>query len=787
MLLSYLKVAWRSFRRQLGFSLINLLSLTIGLTCALLIYVWVQHELSVDQYHQHKRQLYQTFLRSATPEGSLLGMQPTVSPATSGYLKDQHPEVMETARAGFPGELVFRMGDRVLLESRGLAVEPSYFDLFTVSFLKGDKQSVFRDRYSLILTESMAEKYFGTADPTGKTIRIQERYDFTVTGVIRNFPKNASQSFEFLVPYEFLGNLGQDIRGERYSPCDKWVFAMLREDANLAQLNARISADMLWKPNETTHFDLTLYPYSKVYLLNSNGNVRITVLSGIALLILLIACMNFTNLATARAVVRIKEIGMRKVTGATRQDLMLQFLGESLLMTSVALLLALVCVDLVLIPINRGMDLSLAIPFTDPIVYVVLPALALVTALTSGFYPALYLSRFRPTEVLKQGASAESKAGLRTILIVCQFVVSIVFVIATLIAQKQIDFMQHFDLGVNKSNIVMVPLEGDVREKSDLLKQRLSTIPQISAVATADQMPTAVDGMGFSYERWGTVDAPDRRLVSLHADADYLKVFGMVLSQGRFYDETLSSDGRDTIVVNETALQQAGPEMGLGQPFFYRGKLLTVVGVVHDFQQDQGLTSKPIPMVIRHTREGSRYLFIKIDPAIQASETLLPVVDAIRSICHEFSPGRPLRYQFLSEFSLKTERDMVQTRQILFFSSLLAIVIANVGLLGLSAFIITRRTKEIGIRKVVGASVTELVTLLTRDFTKWILFANGIAWPIAWIVMQRWLEHYAYRTPVTLTPFLMAGLGALLLAVLTICWQAIRAANLNPVENLRYE
>ena len=784
---NYLKISLRSFKRQLPYSMINLLSLTIGLTCVLLIYIWAQSELSMDQYHANKGRLYQMYIKSTTADGSLISMQPTVYPRITSFLSENCPEIERTAKGGFPGEILFRVGDKRLLESGGMATEPAFFDLFTVPFIKGDRDTALSQPSSIVLTESLARKFFGDSDPMGKTLSLQNQYDFTVTGIVEDFPVKSSLQFRFFVPYEFLAKVGQLIDGNRYFPCDKLVYVLLKPGATVDALNRLLHEDTLINPNESMSLELMAYPFVGVYRLNSNGNQKIAALSIIALLILLIACMNYTNLATARAMVRIKEIGMRKVTGATRRELVTQFLSESLFMTFPALLLALIATDLALVPINNITGLSLEIPFSDPLIYLVLPGLTVITALVSGFYPAFYLSRFRPTEVLKQSRGSNEKGSMRTLLIVGQFVVSIVFIIATLVVGNQIGHMKHFNLGVNKNNIIYITLDGSLRDKPHVLEEKLSALPQIVQVTTADQFPTAVDGMGYTINALGTADSPARRLVSLNVDYRFLETFSLEMQQGRFFEKTLSRDQEDSIIVNETALEAAGPECGIGKPFLFQDRSFNLIGVIKDFHHDQRLTGKILPLTIRLRPEGNRYLFVKIDPSIQDAGRLSLIVGQIRSIGDQLSPDRPLRYQFLSDFSLQEERDLMLTGKILKISSGLAIFISCVGLFGLSAFMVTRRTKEIGIRKVVGASVLEILTMLTQDFTKWIVLANLIAWPIAWYTMHLWLENFAFRTPLTFTPFLFAAIGSLILAVFTIIWQTVRAAGANPIQSLRYE
>jgi putative ABC transport system permease protein len=782
MIQNLIKTAIRNIAKHKSDTMINIVGLSIGLTCAILILLWIQDELSMDAYHAQRDHICQAYLKGTQEDQ--ISYQPTTSPAIATILKDEYPEVEEAVRIGNLGEVVLKVGEKRILENAGIAADPSIFDVFTFPFIQGDLKSALNNPHSIILTQSTARKYFGESDAIGKVMRLDNMFDLQVTGVIQDLPRNTSQPFDFIVPFVFLKDLGQDIEGSPFFPCSYLTYVLLKQGIDYQQLSDKVSK-RIFSNGDIISFEIILKPFKETYLFDTDGKTKVAILGLIAFMILGIACINFMNLATARATVRAREIGIRKVSGANQKQIARQFIGESILLTTLAALLALIITEIVLRGFNQMTGKSMAMDFSNPFFLIGLFGLILFTGFLAGLYPAVFLSRFQPVTVLKQQKLASKRAPLRKTLIVTQFVFSIIFLVSTLVMSSQFKYIQNFNLGVNNENILYVRLEGDIQNKYQSLKQELLHNPRILSVTSASNLPTAI--RSGNYFNWGKEDKVGRRICDTYVGYDFIEAFNLKMVEGRFFSQDFPNDARESLVVNEAAIREAGLEDAIGKPFFYGDRYYTLIGIVKDFQNNKTLTRRPDPLSFRLNANGNPIMFVKIDPALKDVGSVTETVNFIRATCDRFSPERPLTFQFLSDYSFEFERATLLVRRIIFYSTIMAIVISCLGLLGLAAFLNAQRTKEIGIRKVLGASVTGIIIRQTKDFTKWVLMANIIAWPIAWYAMNKWLQDFAYRIDVTIWPFMLAGALALVIALLTIGWQAIRAATANPVESLRYE
>jgi putative ABC transport system permease protein len=782
MLSNLIKSTIRNILKYKSYTLINIFGLSIGLTCAILILLWIQGELSMDNYHLKADRICQAYLKGT--QDDITSFQPTVSPAIAVILKTEYPEIEETVRIGSLDEVVLKAGEKRILESGGIAADPSIFNVLSFSRIEGNLESALKNPRSIVLTQSLARKYFGESQVIGRVIRMDNRFDFEVTAVIQDLPPNTYRSFDFIVPFVFLKDTGQDIIGEPFFPCNYITYVLLKPGISQDQLSQKIS-QRIFSSSEVISFEIILKPFREAYFEDTGGKMKIAVLSLVAFLILLIGCINYTNLATARSTSRAREIGIRKVSGSNRSQIAFQFLGESVLITVAAACLAVIMAHLILKSFNELTGKSISMKLLDFSFLGWLIGVIFITGLLAGFYPALFLSRFHPLKVLKQQTHFSKRGLLRKLLIVVQFIFSIIFIIATLIMTRQMRYSENYNLGVNEDNVIYIRLEGDIENRLDPLRHELLSNPQITSVATASNLPTAI--RSGSYFSWGRENEVGRRICETTVDYDFLDVFGLEMAEGRFFMKQFPGDIHESIVVNEAAIREAGLKNAVGKPFYYMDRYYTLIGVVKDFQNNKTLTRLPDPLSFRLNISGNPLLFIKINPQLKDTRTVTETVHWIFATCNRFSPERPLNVQFLSDYSFEFERDMLLVRKILLYSTTMAILISCLGLFGLSAFLNEQRTKEIGIRKVLGASVSRLLIQSSREFSQWVLLSNLIAWPIAWFVMNRWLQNYAYRISIGWWIFALSGGTALLIAFITVSFHAIKAATANPVDSLRYE
>lgn len=780
---NYLKIAFRNIFRNKVYSFINIFGLAIGMACSILIFLWVQDELSFEKHHEKADQIYQAYLKGIKDEN--INFQSTTSPAIAGILRNEYPEIINAVRIGRLGEMVMKYGDKILLESRGVAADPTIFDIFTYPFVNGESRAALTDPYSIVLTEDFAEKYFGNTNPLGKTMKLNNAHDFRVTGVIKNLPLNAYRKLDFIVPFTFLKELGQDIQGRLFYPCSYLTYVLVEENTPYKPLDEKVRKRLLSEGKEIT-FEITLIPLTETYLLDTGGNQKLYAFSFIAVIILVLASINFMNLATARSITRTKEIGMRKVAGATRTQIIRQFLGESLFITFIASLFAILLTELFLSYFNQYTDKQIVVAYTDFKFLLSLLGIVLITGTFSGAYPALFLSSFNPINVFKNKIkSGTGKARLRKTLVVLQFSLSIFFIVCTIIMSRQTNYIRNFDLGMNIDNVIYVRLDGDIRNKYEIVKNELLKNPDIYAVCSASNLPNVI--RSGSFFQWGVNDDHARRMCATRVDYDYLKTFDMKMADGRFYDKTFATDLDNAIIVNETAIRKIGLNAPVNKPFYFGDRYVNLVGVVKDFQHNSPMNVQPEPLALILRPDGNDYLFARINPALKDVHAIASVSEIIKTTCDKFAGDRPLQYNYLSDYRYDRERIIQARQKLIFYSTLLAIIISSLGLFGISSLMYKQRTKEIGIRKALGSSVFNVLALLSREYIIWIAIACATACPLAWYAMQKWLQNFAFQVEIGVWVFLLAGAITFIIAILTISSQAIKAAMANPVESLKYE
>jgi len=781
---SYFKVAFRKIKRQKGYSFINISGLAIGLSCFILIGLWVKDELSFDRFHQKKDRIYRLLNRMSDGQSSS-----SVTYALGPALKEGYFEVEESCRVWpWSGSLV-KYQNKSFEEDNIYLADPSFFKIFSFPLVKGTPESALADKYSVVLTEETAHKYFGNEDPIGKVLHVtQYEADFRVTGVIENIPLNSHLRFDLMARVDFLGE-------DRLARWEEWVapsYVLLRPGVSPTDFGNQI-AD-IYKKNigpEATYVPI-LQQLTNVHLYESGrpGQVRkVYVFSIIAVFILLMACINFMNLATAQSAKRSQEVGIRKVIGAMRRQVVRQFLGEALLNALISLILALIVVESVLPYFNQFTGKSMVLLSGANLTSILtLLLITLGAGLLAGTYPSIFLSSFQPAQTLKSRSPIGNKgAGIRKILIVAQFAISVGLITCTLVVSSQLRFIQNQDLGLDREHVIILYNNPTLRPRFDAFKNFMLTHSGIRDVTTAAQLPTQV-GQSIQIDWEGN---PAQNMLSVDytvVDYDFFKTFDMKILQGRSFSREFGTDEKTACIINETAAKQMGLENPVGTNIYMAHpaweesfRPAQVIGVVKDFHA-RSLHTAIRPFVFRMYKPWHQYAFIKID-GTEIQKTLAQLQAAFE----KYTPGYPFSFEFLDE---AFNRQYISERQLgkLFnWFSLLSIFIACMGLFGLASFITEQKIKEIGIRKVLGASVPGIVSLTTREFIKWVVVANFIAWPVAYYVMYLWLKEFAYKVSIGPVVFALAAGLTLLISMATVSYHSLRAALANPIDSLRYE
>jgi putative ABC transport system permease protein len=755
------------------------------MACTILILLWVQDELSFDKFNKNAENIYRVVENQYYAGGVVFPVAVTPGPLAKS-LKDDYPEIENTARFNFNGGTL-RYNDKIFGEPIAFA-DPAFLEIFSFPLVSGNKNNVLSDLHSIVLTETSAQKYFEDEDPVGKTLILNDSLNLKVTGVLKDIPAKSHLRFEFLVPFEFLKNLGRDM--DQWGNNSFYTYVQLQQGAKVSEINKKIKG-VIKKNNEGSATELELQPLLKIHLysagkyaadIGGHGNIEyVNIFSLVALIVLFIACINFMNLSTARATKRAKEVGLRKVIGAARLQIVKQFYIESILFAFIALLIALTISDLLLNAFNNlsGKEISLSSLGSTTLIWLI--ALTIFTGIVAGSYPAIYLSSFLPLKVLKTD-SAISGGGsfFRKLLVVTQFSLSLILIIGTLIISSQIDYIKNRDLGFNRENVIALYTDNSIRTNFEAVKNELKQNPKVISVAASNINPIYVMNSTSSFDWEGKNENDDILFHFIFSDHDLASTFKMKMSEGRFYSKDFGSD-TSAIVINEEAAKIMGMKDPVGKTLTMWGDELNIIGVVKNFNF-KPLNTKIEPLVIRYTDDFLFSMFVRVKPG-----DLIGTIDYVKSVYKTFSPSAPFDYRFLDEDFENLYRSETRMQTIFSYFAVFAILISCLGLFGLASYIAERRTKEIGIRKTLGASVFNLSYLLSLEFTKWVLISNLIAWPVAYYLMDKWLQDFAYRIDISLWIFPLAGLFVLAISVLTVSYQTIKTALVNPVKSLRYE
>lgn len=809
MIKNYFKIAWRNLIKHKGISGINLFGLTVGLTSCLLITVYILNELSYDRYNKNADNIYRVTRSFNNKDGVVSLNLSTVAPAFGYYLPTDFPEIQKMTRLLDDGFSPLRYKEKMFNEKDVFFADENLFDVFSVNVLKGNPATALRDPYSIMLTEESAKKYFGDEDPMDKTIRYNNKFELKVTGIYKAFPSNAHMHPNMLMSFNTLRDTtvyGEENLRTSWGNNSFFTYLLLPQGYNPKNMEARFPAfvdrHMTGKeyvgnqPSKMTKLglqkltDIHLYSHTD-YEAEPNSDIsRVYIFASIALFILLIACINYMNLSTARSVLRAREIGIRKVIGAEKKELIFQFIGESVLITIVAIILAfgLLALTLPWLNILTGQSLSLSILFKWQVMVSLLLSPFIIGAI-AGIYPAIFMSSFKPVKTLK-GLFKASGSGIsmRKALVVTQFSISIILIITTMVVYQQLHYMQKKSLGFNKEQLVIIPYNRDLSEKYESFRNDLLANSSIKNSSRTSRIPTGrlLDNMGASVANGDSMTPVTTDIKFVSVDYDFIPTYNIQMLAGRNYSREYGTDTAG-FVLNQTAIKAIGwksPEEAIGKDFKYGNTKGHVIGVINDFHFES-MHQKIEPMVFCLFPPSVNYfnnLSVKISGANSSS-----AIAAIENTWKKYLPESPFEYTFLDENFDKLYESEQRQGTIFTTFACIAIFIACLGLLGLSAFTISQRIKEIGVRKVLGADTGGIVALLSKDFLKLVAIAALISFPVAWYAMNSWLKDFAYRVNIQWWIFIVAAVAALLVALITVSSQAIKAALSNPVKSLRTE
>jgi predicted permease len=782
---NYFKTAFRNLWKNKTYSFLNVFGLAVGIACAALIFLWVEDEFSYNHNNSKKDQLYQV-LENQPYEGKIYTFAATPG-LLAGAMKEEIPGIKNTCRLTWNQYTLFSLGEKAIYE-RGFYADSSIFNLFTIPFIQGRPENAFPQLHSLVISEKMAEKFFGhQKDILGKTLKVDNKNEFLVTGIFKDLPANSTLKFDWLSPFK--------IYFDQNSWLNEWgnngiqTFVEVEEKADVSAINQKLHGYIRSKDTVASALPFLFSMndwrlYSKFEEGKQVGgriqNVR--TFSIIAWIILLIACINFMNLATARSEKRAREVGVRKVLGAAKKVLIAQFIGEAMIMAFLSLIIALAIIYLVLPSFNTLVEKQLQIGLDNPLHILSLILIGLICGLVAGSYPALYLSSFNPVWVFKGiNLKGSGAAYIRKGLVVLQFTISIILIIGTIIVYNQIQHIKNRDLGYNKDNVIQTGLRGDMQKNFAVIKNQLLSSGYVENVAMSNLNQLYMGSSTGNFE-WEGKDPSKKVLVTQDfISPEYIKTMGIQMAKGRDFYPDAKQDSSN-VIINEAFAKIIGKDDVVGTLLRQDTTKYTIVGVIKDFVFDD-MYGKSDPLIFRSYPEYFGYMYIRLKDQVNVERA----VDKIQTVVKSNNPGYPFDYIFVDdEFDKQFKSEMLIGKLSRIFA-LLAIVITCLGLFGLAAYTAERRTKEIGVRKVLGASVTGITGLLSKDFLKLVILSSLISFPIAWWLMHNWLQNFAYRVQINWWVFIVAAVLAIVIALFTISFQAIKAALSNPVKSLRTE
>ncbi|MGZ3852459.1 MAG: ABC transporter permease [Flavisolibacter sp.] len=786
MLKNYFKIAWRNLFRNKSFSITNVLGLTIGITCTILILLWVQDEVGYDRFHQNYSSIYKVM--ATRNFNNQIFTDPNMVLPLAKSIESDVPQVKQAVVTTQRYPTVLSYGD-TKLKKQGYTVSEHFFNVFSWKFLKGNPATALSDPSSVVLTKSAATAFFGNDDAINKVLRVDNSRDAKVTAIVDDPPGNSSLQFDYIFPFNYSDENVKSSMNEWGN--SSWsVFVETVPGANIQTLDKNINElKYSHDPNDRKISTYFAFPMSKWRLYsdfkdgkNVGGMIEyVRLFTEVALIILLIACINFMNLSTARSEKRAKEVGVRKTLGSNKKQLIAQFFFESMILTVIAFILSVMAVYLLLPAFNLLVDKHLALELTQPSFWLVSLVIIVVTGVVAGSYPAIYLSSFNPIKVLK-GTFLAGKAAVlpRRILVVLQFVISILLISATIIVYQQLKHVRNRDLGYNPNNLIMIPNTADIQKNFTVIKQELLKSGKISSVTRTFSPITEIWWKSPSPDYAGKPANMNIIFTGFSTDVDFSKTIGVKMLEGKDFSGTPSDSS--AMLLNKAAVEAMGLKNPVGMQMRYVKTTYTVIGIMDNVIMESPF--KPVePMMAYYRPEGSNFIDIRLNESVKPQDAL----KAIEPLFKKYNPAYPFEYNFADqEFGKKFITEELISRITNIFAGL-AIFICCIGLAGLASFTIEKRMREIGIRKVLGATVRQLLLLVSKEFLRLVLIAFVIAAPLTWWLMNNWLQKYTYRVNVSIWLFAIVGFFMLLLTLVVVSLNTMRAATANPVKSLRTE
>lgn len=790
---NYFKIAIRQFTLNKGFSIINVMGLAIGIAVSIIGFLYVLNEISYDRFHEKSDRIHRIAVEGMSGTTELYQTQ--TAAAYTIPLYDEFPEIEKIARIA-TWDFQFRAGENSFIEKDVFVTDSTFFDIFTIKVVKGQKENLFNEPYTAVLTEGSAKRYFGEKDPINQVI-VEDSKSYRVIAVVEEFPQNSH--FHFNVAVSLISFDG------KYNNPSWWsnnyvAYLLLNKSVDYKKVESRFPAFIdkyLFDGNYTQasatgdKWEMYLQPLASIHLnsdirgeFEANGKKEyVYIFLIVSISILILACINFINLSTARSEKRAKEVGVKKVVGSSKTELIKQFVGESVILSFVSLFIALSLVELTLIYLPDFTGIKLQIPyFTNIYAIPLLLALGLVVGVLSGTYPALVMSSFKPIYVLKGGKGSNGKTSwFRNSLVIFQFVISIVLIIGTFVISSQLDLLQNKNLGFDKEEVIIIKNASAVRSSIQVVKNEIKSLPFVQNVGISSCLP------GISMSTWGFKFEGNQQGFNLnvfYGDEDLLDVLKLEMDKGRYFSREYGTD-TTAIVLNEEAAKLIGYDEILSRKIdFYRDPKLQVIGVVKNIRYESK-HQKVHPMAIMNMntpKASPRYITVKV-----IAGDYKQIIKSLTTIWDKYSASIPIDYTFLDKQYDSLYNNEMQTKKLFLAFSFLAIFIACLGLLGLASFMAQQKTKEIGIRKTFGASIWTITLLLSKNFTKWVVIANIIAWPLAWYFFDNWLNNFEERCQILWWYFVLAALISFVIAWGTVSYQTLKSASANPIDALRYE
>jgi putative ABC transport system permease protein len=788
---------FRNIRKNPGFSLINIFGLTLGIICFILMMMFVVSELSYDRFNENSGRIYRLCIRAAIGDTKI--NQTYSSSRMFREMTAKYPEIETGVKFSGSQDVLVRVGEKTISEPSVMYVDPTVFKVFTFPLISGDPATALKRPNTLVLSETAARKYFGEQNPLGRIMEVDTGGfgQFEVTGIFKDIPANAHFHFSIMASLLTFPSL---LAEQEWTANTFTTYFLLKPGASAKELEEKfkkytvqsIGEERYKKAVEQGNFwEFYLQPLTSIHLhsdingeFEPNGNIRyVYIFIVIAFFVLIIACINFMNLSTAKSMLRAREVGIKKTSGSTRGKLIGQFLSESVILTFVSLILAIIIICIVLPAYNSWLGREL--PFnmvSNPWLLPGLAAFGLVVGIAAGIYPAFVLASFNPVKVLKAQALSETKGiGLRNILVIVQFSASIFLIIGTLVISRQMDFIMNKDVGFARENIIILRTPPSFGKVSKAFSDEIRQHAGIIGVSASTSIP------GFAFSNWGFgAEGVDKSftLNQIQCDTGFFRTMGFRMEEGRFFSPEFSTDSSG-IILNETAVRVIGLKHPIGTKMF-AGRMpprkYHVIGVVRDFNYESVHSAiRPMGLVNLNSQTGS-YLSIRYDGGI--AKEILPLA---KSTWEKLLPGIPFSFSYMHDDYINLYRNEIQTKQVFTMLAGLAVIVAVLGILGLASFMAQRRTREIAIRKVSGAGINDILILLNWKFVKWVLFSFILASPVAWWVMNRWLQDFAYRVSLSAWIFFLAAAIAMSLVIITVSLVTFRAASVNPAESMKYE